>query len=227
MTSATRGQTSLPALAVALLLLTVVAGLALVMADGAIASGQRDAGERRVAVSLAERLVSPDASFTKRANVLNRTRVEDVDATTVRSEFPVVGDRDFVVRLNGSVVAASGTPSDATTIRRIVLVKRSQRRTVEPDLSGRPVATLPRRTERVTVTVDPPAGTTVWTVRANDRVVLRNASGLDGTFDVQLSRFETTALRFEAAGPLPAGSVRLAYAPAESTKATLAVTVDG
>ncbi|MFC7081256.1 DUF7263 family protein [Halorussus caseinilyticus] len=57
-------------------------------------------------------------------------------------------------------------------------------------------------------------------------MVLRNESGLRGTFAVELSRFETTTLTFETDGPLPAGSVEVTYYPAETTKAVLAVTVD-
>lgn len=63
-------------------------------------------------------------------------------------------------------------------------------------------------------------------VRANDRVVLRNTSGLSGTFEVELSRFETTTLTVEADGPLPTGSLEVTYFPAQTAKKMLAVTVD-
>jgi hypothetical protein len=56
--------------------------------------------------------------------------------------------------------------------------------------------------------------------------VLHNASGLRGTFDVRLSRYETTRLAFDREGPLPSAGVEVTYYPARTTKAELAVTVD-
>ena len=62
-------------------------------------------------------------------------------------------------------------------------------------------------------------------VRANGRVVLLNPSGLDGTFTVDVSRFETTRLTFDATGPLRGRAVEVTYYPAKTTKAVLEVTV--
>jgi len=79
----------------------------------------------------------------------------------------------------------------------------------------------------VEIRLTPPTQSNVTVVKANEKVVLRNASGLRGTFTVELSRFETTTLTFETDGPLPTGSVELTNYPAETRKAVLAVTVDG
>jgi hypothetical protein len=113
-----------------------------------------------------------------------------------------------------------------TTVRRIVLVARGQAITWRPPLEGNAV-TLPRRTDRVRLAIEPPANTTVRAVRANDRVVLRNPSGLRGRFTVHVSRFETVRLIFEAVGPLEEGDVAVTYYPERTTKAMLEVTVDG
>ena len=222
-----RAQTNLPALAVALLVLTTTAGLGLALADEAFASAERDASERRVAVALSERLVDPAGPLTARANVLNASTIGNLTAARLRTQYPVVGERDVRLRLDGRTLVASGAPRDGTTIRRIVLVRADQSRTYEPALDRGNETTIPRRTGRVQLTVDTPSRTVLHTVRANGRVVLRNVSGLRGTFGVDLSRFETTTLSFASNRTLSTGDVRVTYVPARTTKATLEVTVDG
>ena len=222
--SSTRGQANLPALAVALLLVTTATGLGLALADGAFESADRDARERHLAVSLSERLVAADGPLTNRGNTLNRSRVESLDGQRLAEQFPVVDGSDVRVRIDGETVAARGDPTDGTTIRRVVLLERRTVTTLS-QVPGNSL-TLPRRTPRVTLAVDPPAATTVTTVRANGRVVLHNPVGLDGEYDVSLSRFETTTLTYEHVGPLPSGSVDVTYYPARTTKAELVVTVD-
>lgn len=221
-----RGQTGLPALAVALLLLTVVTGLGLAIADGALASAQRDAGERRVATSLAERLVTDDAPLTERPNVLNGTRLDRLNGTRLERTYPVVDGYDVRVRANGSTVATTGDATGGTTFRRLVVVERDQMRTIQPDLGRGRTVSLPRRTERMVLDVTPSANATVTSVRANDRVVLRDPDGLSGRFRVDLSRFETTELTLGGTGRLSSGNVTIDYPAARTTKTTLAVTVD-
>lgn len=227
--SGPRAQSNLVTLAVALLVVSATTVLVVAVADGAIGRAQRDVGERRAATALAERLVAPDAELTARANVLNGTAVDRFDASRLRSAYPVSRSGAVRVRLDDRVLAETGDPTGGTTIHRVVLVQRRESVTRTPRLSpdndfG---TTLPRRTPRIRLRIDPPAGTTVESVRANGRVVLANASGLTGTFTVRVSRFETTRLRFETTGPLPRGSVEVTYFPARTTKATLSVTVAG
>ena len=59
-----RAQTGLPAVAVALLVLTMVTGIGLAMGDSAIRSADREPADRRVAVSLAAGLVAPESPLT-------------------------------------------------------------------------------------------------------------------------------------------------------------------
>jgi hypothetical protein len=221
-----RAQANLPALAVALLLLTITTGLGLSLADGAFADARREPGERAVAVGLAERLVSDESPLTARENALNGSELDRLDAERLAARFPVVEGRAVRVRLDGAPVVERGDPDggDGTTVRRIVLVERRQAVTL-PAVPGDRV-TLPRRTTRATVALSPPNGTVVRSVRANGRVVLHNASGLRGTFDVRLSRYETTRLAFDREGPFPSTGVEVTYYPARTTKAELAVTVD-
>lgn len=220
-----RGQTHLPALAIALLVLTTVAGLGIALGEGAFATADREPAERRVAAALSERLVSAEGPLTRRANVLNRSAVEDLTAERLRSRYPVVGDRAVRVRLDQRTLVASGSPDGGTTIRRIVLVSERQPRQYEPAFAGTNATTLPRRTEAVRFRLDPPRRTAIETVRANGRVVLRNVTGLRGRFAVATSRFETTRLTFESNRSLSAGDVRVTYVPERTRKATLEVTI--
>ena len=223
----TRAQMNLPALAVALLVVTSVTVVSVGLADRAYLSADRDADQRRVAVALSERLVAADSPVTTRANVLEDDAIGSLNASRLRALFPVTSGYDVTVRLGDRTLASAGDPTGETTIRRIVLVESRTAATLTPDLSANdPAVTVPRRSSRVEIDLAPPAERKVNIVKANQKVVLRNESGLRGDFEVRLSRFETTTLTFETDGPLPSGSVELTYYPAETSKAVLAVTVD-
>ena len=222
-----RAQSSLPALAVALLVLTIVTGVSLGMASGAISGADREPGERRVAVSLAAGLVGGESPLTVRANALDESRIDGFDDAALETAFPVTGDTAVRVSLGGQPLATTGSPTDGTTIKRLVVVEERTREAVEPALGWQRGVTLPRRSDQATLTLQPPPGTTVETVRANDRIVLHDRTGLNGTNQIPLSRFETTTFYFEASGPLPPGSVRIEYDAIETRKETLAVTADG
>lgn len=218
-----RGQSNLPALAVALLVLTSTTVLGVVLADGAFASAQRDPGERRVAVALAERLVAADSSVTTRRNVLDPVQIRSLTPSTLDVRFPVASGYDVRIRLGDSVVVERGDPTGGETIQRVVLLEERQSRTVT--LQG-DTATLPRRSTDASITITPPPGTTVTAVHANDRVVLYDPAGLSGMYDVDLSRYETTTIAVAHSGPMPTGSVSVTYEPAQTTKSLLVVTVD-
>ncbi len=217
-----RGQANLVAVGVALVVLTAVAGVSLVIADDALAGAQREPGERRLAVGLSERLVAADGPLTDRGNTLNATRLRRLDGDSLTRLFPAAETGAVRVTLDGEVLARAGDAAGGKTVRRVVLVQERSTVTVEPPLRTGAVS-LPRRTPWVRLRID--AGT-VRTVRANGRVVLHDPGGLTGTYRVRTSRFETTRLTFDAAGPLQAGDVAVTYAPAETTKAVLEVTVD-
>jgi hypothetical protein len=224
--AARRGQANLVALVAALFTLTAVTVLGVAIADGALAGADRDPGERRVATALSERVVSADSPFTVRRNVVDASALGGLAASDFRSWFPVLGDRPFEVRLDDRVLASDGTPDGGTTVRRIVLVERVQSRTIRPAFGGANDVTLPRRTPRVTLAIDPPANVSITSVRASERIVLRDPDGLRGRFTVSLSRRETVTLGFVANATLSRGDVRIELVPRETTKAQLVVTVD-
>ncbi|EJN60797.1 DUF7263 family protein [Halogranum rubrum] len=223
----TRGQANLPVLAVALVLLTTVTAVSVALADGALVSADRDAADRRIANAVAARLTAADASVTTRANVLNETAVESLNATELRQSVPTARAASVRVRLAGQTLVEHGTPTDGVTVRRVVLVSNRTSETRTLDLSTATSVTLPRRTARVRLDVQTGTDTTVSTVRANDRVVLHDDTGLSdgGVMEVRASRYETTTLSFEASGERT-GTVTVTYYPAETTKAVLAVTAD-
>jgi hypothetical protein len=224
-----RAQANLPALGVALLVVSAAVGVGLAVTDGAFAGATRESGERRTTVALSERLVSAESPLTLRRNVLNRSGMEALDAATLRERFPVAEGVEFRVRLDGETVAAAGDATGGVTMRRVVLVSERQTVGLTPAFTGaNATVTLPRRAGAATLTIDPAANATVRTVRANGRVVLHDPGGLAGSYRVRLSRLETTRLRFETADgdALGAGDVTVTYAPRETAKATLEVTVD-
>jgi hypothetical protein len=224
--SVDRGQANLVTLAVGMVVLTAAAGAGVVVAGDALRGADRSPEQRRVAVALSERLVDADTALTTRANVVNGTRIDRLNASRLRSRFPVARGVAFRVTLGDRTLASAGDPGGGTTVRRIVLVRRAGTATVTPRVRPGENVTLPRRTPRVRLSIRPPSGTTVRTVRANGRVVLHDPGGVSGNHSVAVSRFETTRIRVNATGVLPPGSVRVAYDPARTTKAVLEVTVD-
>nr|WP_225308079.1 hypothetical protein [Haloarcula sp. CBA1131] len=152
--------------------------------------------------------------------------MDDFDQSALEGSAPPAGEYAVSVAVADEEIARSGTVHGGTRISRLVVVESQVQRTLTPDLATTDAVTLPRRSAQATVTIDPPAGTTVWTVRANDRVVLHNRSGLDGSYEVPLVPYETTELRFQRAGQLEPGNVTVSYDAPRSTKETLVVTVD-
>ena len=214
-----RGQANLAALAVALVALLSATTLGLVVADGALASADRDPLSRRAADAAAERFVTADAT-TVRPNVLDGDALTSFTAARLDSLAPPAAGRDVTVRLGERVIVDRGDPTGGVTVRRVVLVAGTTERTQDIDVVDGTTFTLPRRSSRVALAFGPNANVT--TVRANGRVVLHDPGGLDGTLTVPLSRYETTTLAFEGG----TGSVAVSYYPRETRKAVLAVTVD-
>jgi hypothetical protein len=222
-----RGQLTLPALGIALLLVTVGVVGGVVAADAALRGADRPALDRAAAVGLSERLVRAREPLTVRANVLDAAQLSRLTAADLHSRYGLAGDRSVRLRLGNRTLVSTGHPSGGVTVERLVLVERSVTRTVVPAFDRSRIVTLPRRSPTVTLSLRPPPNTTLRAVRANGRVRLHNASGLNGSYELSLSTAETARFRFDAVGPLSNGSVRIRYRPAVTEKARLEVTVDG
>jgi len=221
-----RGQTELPAVGIALVLLTTTLVLGIGAADSALSRADRPALEQQAAVELSEQLTAQRASVTTRPNTLDEATLANLSIDSLESRYGADPAHDIRVRLGGEILVESGNPSGGTTMERLVVVERRTETTLVPDFEDNRTVTLPQRTSTVLVEIDPPSTTTVERLRADDRVLLQNSSGLRGTYQLSLSPFETERLRFEALGPLPTGSVELTYDRIQTEKQTLEVTVN-
>lgn len=221
-----RGQANLTALVAALFALTTVTILGVAVANGALLGELRDTGDRHTATAVSERLISAESPLTNRSNVLDRGALDDVDPATMRARYPVLADRSFRIAVDGTVLAADGSPAGGTTRRRLVLVERRTNETMTPSFTAANRVTLPRRTPWIELDIDAPENVTVSGVRANERTVLYDPSGLDGGYTVSVSRRETVRITFLATGTLERGDVTITYAAGDTTKTQLEVTVD-
>lgn len=213
-----RGQATLAALVAALVVLTATVGVSLALADAALASADRDPTDRRTALATSERLIVDESPLTRRANVLDAVGVTTLTAERLVELVPPLAGTAYRVSLDGETLVERGDPSDGVTVRRIVLVASTDERTRRVNATRS--ATLPRRTGRVSVDA---TNASVETVRANGRIILHRPGGLVGRSTVAVTRRETLTLAFDANAT---GTVAVTYAPEQTRKATLVVTVD-
>lgn len=221
-----RAQVELPALGVALLLLTAALILGISLASTALSSAERPAEERRTAERIADQFVSPDSPATHRENVIDESVLAEWNESTLTSLLDIPPEADVRIELTGRVLHddTGGDRVDGTTVERIVLIENRTRTTLSPSFNETRSVTVPRRSYDTTLSIAPADGTLVRSVAANDALLLRNETELVGTFDLSISPLETTELRFEGAGPLE-GIVEIQYDAAETRKTILSVTV--
>lgn len=220
------GTSTLLALVAALVVLTTVLTGVLVLVEDGFQDAQRDDGERAVAIAASERLVGADGPVASRPNVVERDALESLN----ESDFREIGAGDgyaMTVAVDGDEVAAIGDFDRGTTIRRVVSIEDHERVERSPrvaTLDGHEV-TVPVRTDSVDVTIEPSTTGNVTAVRINDRVVLHDEDGLTGTFDLDVSRYETVTLTFAVEGNLAEGDVTVGYRTTTRERAILEVTV--
>ncbi|MES3518487.1 MAG: hypothetical protein PPP58_12575 [Natronomonas sp.] len=207
-----RGQANVLGLAVALLLLTTVTGIAVVVADGAFVDADRDATERATASGVADRLVAADSPLTDRRNVIRAERMDRIDDV-------VPPDIDARVTVGTEVVYERGAPTDGTTVERVMLLSTSETAVATPQNGS---TTVPRPAETAVVRIDPDA--TVDTVRARDRIVLHDPSGITERNQIPLFGQEPTEVEF--AGAFDDEAVSVTYRTEETEPKRLSVTVD-
>lgn len=211
-----RGQATLIAFGLALVLVTATLAVSLSVADGAFAGATRETSDRRLAAVTAERLTAADNPVTRRANVLAGERVENLTAEQLVDLVPGLTGAAFRVRLGNRTVVERGSPDDGPTVARLVVLAREtlRTRTVPADAA----VTLPRRTGRLTLGFE---NASVETVRAGDRVIAHDPDGLAGTTTVRTRRLVTLRLQF-----VGNGTVRVTSFPTQTRKLRLVVTVD-
>lgn len=220
-----RAQTSLPALGIALVVLVSTTVFAVGVATEQLDSSRTQALERADAMAVSDALVAPESEATVRTNVLDVAALRSLSPAALEARYGLDADAGVRVRLGTETLLRRGTAGSGTTVERIVLIENRSRRTIVPTFRQSAEVTLPRRTPNVTLQIRPSGNTTVETVRANGRIVLDNPAGLQGRFDLPVSRFETATLGFAGTGRLSSGDVRVSYWPARTRKSRLRVTV--
>lgn len=220
-----RAQANLPALAVAIVLVTAATVTAVGVADDAIRARDGQPIERHVAAAVADRLVAGDAPTTLRRGVLANETVQSLNASTLTRLAPVLAGRDVRVRLDGETVVERGSPRGGQTVSRVVRVGTSENVTRTLNLSRTSRLTLSARTSRVTLAVQPGPNTSVRTVRVNGRVVRHDPDGVDGLETVTVSRRTPATLSVSVTGNAT-GYVDVRYAAVGTEDAVLEVTVD-
>lgn len=218
-----RGQANLLALAAAIVLLTAATVGSVALADRALGGADRDPGARHAAEAVSARLVAADANHTRRANVVNRTAIRALDAADTDRLAPPVRDRSVRVRLGNETLLERGDP-DGPTVRRVVRVEGDERRSESLNFADRTAVSLPDRVRRVRLDVSAGGNATVTAVRANDRVVLHDRSGLAGEYVVSVPPVASPRLSFTVEGGRD-GAATVAWTATNATAETLEVTV--
>lgn len=212
------GGTNLLSLVAALVGLTLLLAGSLVVVEGIFTGAEHDAGERATALTVSEGLV--DGEHAKRSNVLSPASVDEINTETLR-ELGADERHAIGVRIDGESVAAVGDPTDGTTVRRIVMLERTERVEEHP---GSDDVTLPSGVDSATVRVDSGSRATIETVRVDGRVVLHDPGGLDGRFTVDVPRQENATMSVEADDRLTEDEIVVTYEHPTREPAVLAVT---
>lgn len=221
-----RAQTNLVALVLALVLVTGATVVGVAVADASLADADRDPLDRHAATAVADRLTAADSPTTVRANALNASAVDALNASRVEGLAPPAEDAAVRIALDGERVVKRGTPAGGITVRRsVVVISRSTpvRRTI--NVSRDSAVRVPGGVGRATVAVDPGPNTTLRTVRAGDRILLYDGAGLDTDATVHLSRYGSTTVRVDP-GTNATGRVVVTYRRPSPEPRTLTVTVD-
>ncbi|MFB6311440.1 MAG: hypothetical protein ABEH64_09715 [Salinirussus sp.] len=220
-----RAQTSLPAVGLALVVLLAATTAVVAVADEQLRSQMAPSLERADAAAVADALIQESSPLTRRENVLNEKNLDALDAEALVAQFGLDPTNGARITLEDRVLAERGRAAGGSTINRIVLIERRTQRTLEPPFRAGPVVTLPRRSPNVTLRITPGGNRTVNRVRANNRIILANSTGLSGHYTAAVSRHRTITLRFEGGNSLKRGDVGVTYYPARTRKARLTVTV--
>lgn len=222
-----RGQATLLAAAVAVVLLVGTTALGVALADDALRSADRRPLERHAARTLVDRLATADAT-THRDGVVRADRMTNLTAADLAALAPATEGRDVRVRLGNETLVAAPDAGRGTTVRRVVRVGRRERGEARTALARDRNLTVPAGVERVRVYVTTGNNTTATTVLADGRPVLHAAAGVTGTSVVRVSRHDPTRLRvrLRTARGDPTGRVRIDYVRVRTRPAVLEVTVD-
>ena len=200
-----RGQANLLGFAAAVVVVVTVTVTGAALASDALADADRQPGATHAAERLTTHLIAVDASHTHDRNVLHAAPTANLTAADLDAAVPPIRGRPVSVTLGDTTVLerdgddARHTDS-AVRIERRVRVERAVDRTQRVDLTARGAVTLSDHTGFVVVRIDTERTRTVRTVRADERVVLHDASGLSGEYVVSVPDTRPLTLDFESDG---------------------------
>lgn len=226
MTDRRRGQASLIAVAIAVVLLAGVTLLSLSIAAGAFDTADREPIERRHAVAAADNLVANSSPLTKAPNAIDRETLTDLPPAKVRRLVPVDETVDVWIRLDDTELLRRGAPERGTTVRRLVLVERVTPVEHAHRLNGsRTTLRYANRSDRLTVDLRG-LPDRVETVRINGRTRLHNESGLTGRYTLRVDRQRPPQLTVIGASSLAGHNVTVTAHEWRTSTGILAVTLD-
>lgn len=217
-----RAQATLVAAAVAVILLVGATAMGVALADEALANADRQPLERRAARTLADRLLTADAT-THRDGVLRADRVANLTVDDLERLSPPVAGRGVRVRI-GNATPVDRTAA-GTTVRRTARVGRAKTAERRLALADGRSLTVPAGVERVRIHVGTANNTTVRTVLADGRPVLHAGGGIEGSTVVRVARHDPTRFRFLGNGTV--GRARVDYVRVTTRPVVVEVTVDG
>ncbi|MFB6304714.1 MAG: hypothetical protein ABEH47_06075 [Haloferacaceae archaeon] len=220
-----RGQATLLAAAVAVILLVGTTAIGVALADDALRGADRRPLERHAARTVADRLVTANET-TYRDGVVRSDRMANLTAADLTALSPAAAGRAVRVRLGDETLVSAPAAGSGTTVSRVVRVGRTEREAAQVDLARRRNLTVPPGVERARVYVATGNNTTATTVLADGRPVLHADGGVDGTSVVRVSRHDPTRLRVRTDGNVT-GRVRIEYVRVRTDPAVLEVTVSG
>ncbi|MFD1684378.1 DUF7263 family protein [Halobellus litoreus] len=200
-----RAQANLIGFAVALVVVTTVTVAGATLANDALADADRQPGATRAAEALAAHLVDADATHTRRRNALRASAVSNLTAADLDDAVPALRGRSVRVSLGEAVLVdreGEDVPDDGrpVVVDRRVRVERWTPETDRVALDDRAQVLVDDHDGRVTIRVETSPSRTVRTVRAGDRVVLHDPSGLDGRYDVSVPHTRPLPVAFESVG---------------------------
>lgn len=223
-----RAQANLLALAAALVVVTGATSAALLVAGGAIQAGTDEPQERVLARGITDRLLAADGPLARADGTLNATLLAAFDDADLQALLPAGSDAAVRVRLGDRVIASTGTVSAGTQVTRLVRVVRYRPVTRIPDLVAndtRRSSSVLRAAHWIDIEINESAGA-VQTVWIDDRMVLHDPDGINGTHRISVADSGEHEVRFGATH-VADEMVELRTVRQEVLLTRVVVTVDG
>lgn len=222
MTGATRGQSNLIALGIALLFVTAAVGVAISIGSTTV-PGDGDVLDRRLATDVAATLVGPDSPLTAETGVLEAAALATLDVATIRNRSDLPPTTGIRVQFQAQTLVADGSITDGHRVRRIVAVtERSWNRQTQTVQNGSTFQVTGPGPVRVGTT----GNTTLASVRVDGRVIANNATGLITPLSVAVPPDQPVRIAVTVTESRTSDTVWVASPVIDTEPGVLVVTVD-